>query len=103
MSPDHLADDHAIAAFKWVRGDLISESLHGKVYAALNATGETIAAKQVEIECTENGRGVRLQTTVVEMLTKESSILRELDHPNVVLYLGFEETPRYLTMFVLDP
>ena len=51
----------------------------------------------------KTGGGDRLQVTVMEMLRKESGILKELDHPNIVRYLGFEETPRYLTMFVLDP
>ena len=72
------------------------------MYVALNATtGEMIAVKQVEIPRTESDRNDSRQVTVVEALKLESETLKDLDHPNVVQYLGFEETPRYLSMFVL--
>ena len=71
------------------------------MYVALNATtGEMIAVKQVEIPRTENDRNDSRQVTVVEALKLESETLKDLDHPNVVQYLGFEETPRYLSMLV---
>ena len=37
----------------------------------------------------------------MEVLRKENRILKELDHPNIVQYLGFGESPRYLSMSVL--
>ena len=68
---------------------------------ALNATtGEIIAVKQVEIPMESDGKDGR-QVTAVEALKLESETLKDLDHQNVVQYLGFEETPRYLSMFVL--
>lgn len=71
------------------------------MYVALNATtGEMIAVKQVEIPRTENDRNDSRQVTVVEALKLESETLKDLDHQNVVQYLGFEETPRYLSMLV---
>ena len=89
------------AIFKWVRGELIGKGTYGKVYVALNATtGEMIAVKQVEIPRTENDRNDSRQVTVVEALKLESETLKDLDHQNVVQYLGFEETPRYLSMLV---
>jgi len=92
----------ATAIFKWVRGELIGKGTYGKVYVALNATtGEIIAVKQVEIPRTESGRNDSRQVTVAEALKLESEILKDLDHQNVVRYLGFEETPRYLSMSVL--
>ena len=97
-------NDYAIAIFKWIRGELIGKGTYGKVYVALNATtGEMIAVKQVEIPRTENDRNDSRQVTVVEALKLESETLKDLDHPNVVQYLGFEETPRHLSMLVLDP
>lgn len=91
----------ATAIFKWVRGELIGKGTYGKVYVALNATtGEMIAVKQVEIPRTENDRNDSRQVTVVEALKLESETLKDLDHQNVVQYLGFEETPRYLSMLV---
>ncbi|KAF9646117.1 kinase-like protein [Thelephora ganbajun] len=87
--------------FKWVRGEIIGKGTYGKVYVALNATtGEMIAVKQVEIPRTENDRNDSRQVTVVEALKLESETLKDLDHPNVVQYLGFEETPRYLSIFL---
>ena len=92
------------AIFKWVRGELIGKGTYGKVYVALNATtGEMIAVKQVEIPRTENDRNDSRQVTVVEALKLESETLKDLDHQNVVQYLGFEETPRYLSMLVIAP
>ena len=93
---------YTTAIFKWVRGELIGKGTYGKVYVALNATtGEMIAVKQVEIPRTENDRNDSRQVTVVEALKLESETLKDLDHQNVVQYLGFEETPRYLSMSVL--
>jgi len=84
---------------KWVRGELIGKGTYGKVYLALNMlTGEVIAVKQVELPRTESERNDSRQITVVQALKMESDTLRELDHPNIVQYLGFEETPTNLSM-----
>lgn len=57
-----------------------------------------IAVKQVEIPRTESDRNDTRQITVVEALKLESETLKDLDHPHVVQYLGFEETPKFLSM-----
>jgi len=68
----------------------------------LNATtGEMITVKQVEILRVGDGRSDNRRVTVMEALRHESEVLKELNHPNVVQYLGFEETPRHLNMLVL--
>lgn len=78
---------------------MIGRGTYGKVYVALNATtGEMIAVKQVEIPRTESDRNDTRQITVVEALKMESETLKDLDHPHVVQYLGFEETPKFLSM-----
>lgn len=87
------------AIFKWVRGELIGKGNFGRVYMALNATtGEMIAVKQVEIPRTASDKNDSRQVTVVEALKLESETLKDLDHPNIVQYLGFEETPSFLSM-----
>lgn len=87
------------AIFRWVRGELIGKGTYGRVYLALNATtGEMIAVKQVEMPKTESDRGDFRQINVVEALKMESETLKDLDHPNIVQYLGFEETPDFLSM-----
>jgi len=85
--------------FKWVRGELIGKGTYGRVYLALNATtGEMIAVKQVELPQTASDKNDSRQHTVVQALKSESETLRDLDHPNIVQYLGFEETPANLSM-----
>ena len=89
----------SLAIVKWVRGELIGKGTYGRVYLALNATtGEMIAVKQVEIPKTEADRDDKRQVSVVEALKLESETLKDLDHPNIVQYLGFEQTPDFLSM-----
>ncbi|KAJ3534515.1 hypothetical protein NM688_g7125 [Phlebia brevispora] len=87
--------------FRWVRGELIGKGTYGKVYLALNATtGEMIAVKQVEMPRTASDKDDSRQISVVEALKLESETLKDLDHPNIVQYLGFEETPTFLSIFL---
>lgn len=87
------------AIFKWVRGELIGKGNFGRVYMALNATtGEVIAVKQVEIPRTASDKNDSRQVGVVDALKLESETLKDLDHPHIVQYLGFEETPTFLSM-----
>jgi hypothetical protein len=87
--------------FKWVRGELIGRGTYGKVYLALNVTtGEMIAVKQVEIPRTASDKNDSRQVSVVQALKLESETLKDLDHPHIVQYLGFEETPTNLSMYV---
>jgi serine/threonine protein kinase len=86
-------------AFKWVRGELIGKGTYGRVYLAMNAnTGEMMAVKQVELPQTASDRNDSRQASVVQALKLEMETLKDLDHPNIVQYLGFEETPTNLSM-----
>ncbi|KAJ8702494.1 mitogen-activated protein kinase kinase kinase [Pleurotus ostreatus] len=99
--PDSPPGGPNSATFKWVRGELIGKGTYGQVYLALNATtGEMMAVKQVEIPQTLSDRNDTRQVTVVEALKFESETLKDLDHPNIVQYLGFEETPSNLSIFL---
>ena len=72
------------------------------MYVALNViTDEMITVKQVEILRVGDDRSDNRRVTVMDALRHESEVLKVLDHPNVVQYLGFEETPRHLNMLVL--
>ncbi|KAF9455120.1 hypothetical protein P691DRAFT_17727 [Macrolepiota fuliginosa MF-IS2] len=87
--------------FKWVRGELIGKGTYGRVYLAMNATtGEMIAVKQVELPQTASDKYDSRQHTVVQALKMESETLKDLDHPNIVQYLGFEETTDNLSIFL---
>ncbi|KAF4605130.1 hypothetical protein EYR40_003913 [Pleurotus pulmonarius] len=99
--PDSPPGGPNSATFKWVRGELIGKGTYGQVYLALNATtGEMMAVKQVEIPQTLSDKNDTRQVTVVEALKFESETLKDLDHPNIVQYLGFEETPSNLSIFL---
>lgn len=90
-----------LAIFQWVRGELIGKGSYGRVYLALNATtGEIIAVKQVELPKSASDRTDSRQREVMEALKFESDTLKDLDHPNIVQYLGFEESSDFMSMYV---
>ncbi|KAJ3757818.1 kinase-like domain-containing protein [Lentinula raphanica] len=84
-----------LPSFQWIRGNLIGAGSHGRVYWAVNiTTGDIIAVKQVELACNPSER----QRQRVEALKLETYTLRNLDHPNIVRLLGFEESIDHLSM-----
>ena len=88
--------------FRWVRGELIGKGTCGDTYLALNATtGEMIVTKQIAIPHSSRQVSGDSRPSVVEGLKLESAILQDLDHPNIVQYLGFSETPEVLSLFVI--
>ncbi|WAR58645.1 hypothetical protein PtB15_5B880 [Puccinia triticina] len=94
-------DDVNNFSFKWVKGELIGKGSFGQVYLALNATnGEMLAVKQVELPKTRSDRECERQKSVVNALKSEIHLMRDLEHPNIVQYLGFEETTEYLSIFL---
>ncbi|KAE8256076.1 hypothetical protein A4X13_0g2823 [Tilletia indica] len=86
---------------KWVKGDLIGKGTYGRVYLGLNVTaGEMIAVKQVELPSTDSDRENVRQKGVVNALKAEIQTLKDLDHPHIVSYLGFEATKTHLSIFL---
>lgn len=84
-----------------MKGELIGSGSHGKVYMGFNATtGEVMAVKQVELPQTASDRMKPDMKTIVEALKDERETLQDLDHDNVVQYLGFEENLETLNMYV---
>lgn len=59
-----------------------------------------MAVKQVEAPQTASDLNDSRQAAVVQALKSESETLKDLDHPHIVQYLGFEETPANLSMYV---
>ena len=68
----------AIASFKkWKRGQKLGEGTFGEVYVATHEkTGEVAALKKIKLECEDEG--------VPGTTLREVSLLKELQHPNVV-------------------
>lgn len=100
-TPSSASTSSERPVFKWVKGDLIGKGTFGRVYLALNATtGEMIAVKQVELPVTAYDQQDARQRDVVNALKSEINTLKDLDHPHIVSYLGFEDTREYLHLFL---
>lgn len=88
------------ATVRWVRGELIRQGTYGSIYLALNGTtGEIIAVKQVEFSRKTGDEPPNAREAVqADAIKSEIELVKDLDHPNVVQYLGFEETPSCLSL-----
>ncbi|KAG8711151.1 hypothetical protein FRC08_016249 [Ceratobasidium sp. 394] len=85
----------------WVKGRLIARGTFTRIYLATKlATGDVMAVKQVNLPQNEADWNDSGQTSIVESLRTERDILRELDHPHIVRYLGFEQTFDTLSIFM---
>lgn len=77
------------------------QSQYGRVYLGLNATtGEMIAVKQVEMPKTLSDQADDRQVHTIAALRSEIQLLKDLDHPNVVQYLGFEQSDDFISIFL---
>ena len=74
--------------FAWVKGELIGIGTFGKVFLAMNVTtGEMIAVKQTTIS--SKFLDNREMKGLVKSFKAEVETLKDLDHENIVQYLGF--------------
>ncbi|KAI7903154.1 kinase-like domain-containing protein [Cokeromyces recurvatus] len=76
---------------QWMKGNLIGRGSFGRVYHALNiATGEWLAVKEVDVVVTQaDKRNADLQAAS-DALYREISLLKDLDHMNIVQYMGYD-------------
>jgi hypothetical protein len=84
------------AQIKWIRGPMIGEGSYGKVYYGANANGDIMAVKQVGIK-KFNGN---YQSKALEAIHQEVCLLQDLDHANIVKYIGYEISDRILNVFL---
>ncbi|AOA63360.1 MAP kinase kinase kinase [Komagataella phaffii CBS 7435] len=85
--------------FSWVRGEMIGKGTYGKVFLALNVTtGEMMAVKQVDLP--SSGHNSSVFKEVVDAILSEVDTLSDLDHDNIVQYLGFEQRAQTYTLFL---
>ena len=85
--------------FAWIKGEMIGKGSFGAVYLSLNVTtGEMMAVKQVEVpKYSAQDENVM---NMVEALESEMATLKDLDHPNIVQYLGFEIKDNIYSLFI---
>ncbi|CCF55580.1 hypothetical protein KAFR_0A01420 [Kazachstania africana CBS 2517] len=85
--------------FAWMKGEMIGKGSFGAVYLCLNVTtGEMMAVKQVEVPKYSSQDENIIST--VEALRSEVSTLKDLDHLNIVQYLGFENKDNIYSLFL---
>ncbi|CCU77369.1 unnamed protein product [Blumeria hordei] len=87
---------------KWMKGALIGQGSFGSVYLALHAvTGELLAVKQVETPAPgANSTSDTRKKGMIDALKREISLLRDLQHPNIVQYLGASSSTDHLNIFL---
>lgn len=83
----------------WSCGDLLGQGAFGSVYRGMdNDTGTLMAVKQVSL-----GFGSASAAKVAEHIKSveaEVNLLKQLDHQNIVRYLGTEKTSKVLNIFL---
>lgn len=82
--------------FAWIKGELIGRGSFGSVHLALNVTtGEMLAVKQVVVQgdAAHSSEGL-------DALHKEVETMKDLDHLNIVQYLGFEQKGNTYSLFL---
>lgn len=86
---------------KWMQGALIGQGSFGCVYLALHAvTGELMAVKQVEVPSSNNGPLDKKKLTMLDALKHEIDLLRDLQHKNIVQYLGSNSDEEHFNIFL---
>ncbi|OBA23735.1 Pkinase-domain-containing protein [Metschnikowia bicuspidata var. bicuspidata NRRL YB-4993] len=82
--------------FAWVKGELIGRGSFGSVFLALNVTtGEMLAVKQVNVS-----DSTKSNSDGIDAFHKEVETMKDLDHLNIVQYLGFEQSKKTYSLFL---
>lgn len=92
-SPQLSLDNPLCSEMLWQRGELLGSGSFGQVYSAIvMSSGIRIAVKEVTL-----GSGERHEEQALALL-QEIRILSELDHPNIIKYLGTEHSDSHHTI-----
>ncbi|KAK5173004.1 mitogen-activated protein kinase kinase kinase [Saxophila tyrrhenica] len=87
--------------FKWMRGQLIGKGTFGRVYLGMNTTtGELLAVKQVEVHHSAPNADPAKIREMVKALDIEIDTMKDLDHVNIVQYLGCERKEYSISIFL---
>lgn len=88
--------------YVWIKGELIGRGSFGKVYLGFNATtGEMMAVKQVKAPIRAKSETTNPEADdSMKALYAEVENMKDLDHLNIVQYLGFERLDRVSNLFL---
>jgi len=85
----------------WTKGELIGQGAFGSVYLGMdNDTGQLIAVKQVSLGQRSGPQAAAKLAEHIRSLEAEVQLLQDLNHPNIVRYLGTERTQDALNIFL---
>jgi tRNA A-37 threonylcarbamoyl transferase component Bud32 len=98
---DHIPLPQRQPTFKWMKGQLIGKGTFGRVYLGMNiTTGELIAVKQVEVNAKAAGSDKDKVKELVKSLDQEIDTMKDLEHANIVQYLGCEKKELSISIFL---
>ncbi|KAI1080429.1 hypothetical protein F5B20DRAFT_112750 [Whalleya microplaca] len=87
--------------FRWFKGELIGKGTYGRVYLGMNATtGEFLAVKEVEVNPKAAGGDKNKMKELLAALDQEIDTMQNLDHVNIVQYLGCERKETSISIFL---
>lgn len=87
--------------FRWFKGELIGKGTYGRVYLGMNATtGEFLAVKEVEVNQKVAGGDKNKMKELLAALDQEIDTMQNLDHENIVQYLGCERKETSISIFL---
>lgn len=90
-----------VNSFQIGRGQLIGKGSYGRVYLGINfTTGDFLAVKQVEVNQKAAGHDKDKMKEMVSALDQEIDTMRDLEHPNIVQYLGCERKEYSISIFL---
>ena len=90
-----------VNSFQIGRGQLIGKGSYGRVYLGINfTTGDFLAVKQVEVSQKAAGHDKDKMKEMVSALDQEIDTMRDLEHPNIVQYLGCERKEYSISIFL---
>ncbi|KAJ3130883.1 hypothetical protein HK100_007273 [Physocladia obscura] len=107
--PSIFTEDDATAPIRrrirWLKGDMIGSGSFGRVYYGVNLiTKEVMAVKQIDVipvsRYQKKNEAEKNREKMIEALRTEIMLLHELNHENVVRYLGFDIDNTLVSVFL---